>query len=643
MTTRARLLAGCLAGSLALPIHAQTGNGTTGDVDEIIVTGARAPVSISEVGSATTVFTRDDIERRQVRYVTDLLREVPGFSISSSGGAGTQTQVRVRGTEANHVLVLIDGVRANDPASGDEFRWEQLSTANVERIEIVRGPQSSLWGSDAVAGVVHVITNDGRRGGALDSYVETGSFGTTNFGASARIGGEQFMLSGGIERLDTDGTNVSRDGDEEDGADLTTATLGAHFDATDSLAFDLSLRAVDAYTEFDTTDFSTGLPGDSDSATESENQLAALTVILGRPGDRIVHRLSGRYFNSDQRSLAGGSENSSTQSDRLTFAWQADIAMGDNGVSLAVEHEQTDFSQRGEVNFGDPNQDQSIDATSLVAEYRYLAGNRLSWLLSGRFDSNSDFDDSLTGRLALAYQLAPATALKGNIGTAQKNPTFIERFGFFPAQFLGNPDLEPEESLSVDLGLVHEFDGPAVTVEAWLFRQQLDNEINGFVFDPDTSQFTAENESGTSDRNGLEFVARWRMTDRFGMHATYTYTDATEEGADGEDIREIRRPRHAGSVSLDYRSDSERLQLALTADYGGTRLDTFFPPFPEPPATVTLDSFWLVELTAQFRLTPSVSLYARGTNLLDEEYEQVFGYNTPGRAGYVGIRADFGR
>ena len=636
-------LAVVVAASLAFPVDAQSNDSAADGLDEIIVTGARAPVSISDIGNATTVITREDIERREARYVTDMLRTVPGFSVGRSGGPGAQTQVRVRGTEANHVLVLIDGVRANDPASSDEFRWEHLSTANVERIEIVRGPQSSLWGSDAVAAVVHVITRDDGRGGGFHSLLETGSFGTANLSAGGRLDGGRYTLSGGIERLDTDGTNVSRTGDEDDGAELTTATLGARLDATDRLAFDFSLRALEARSEFDATDFATGLPGDSDYVTESSNLIGALTAIVGAPGDRLVHRFRARYFDSSQRNFTGGSEDASTDSDRVTFGYQADMAIGENGVSIAVEHEQTRFSQRGEVSFGDPNQDQQIDVTSLIAEYRYLAGERVSWLLSGRFDSNSDFEDSLTGRLSVAYALTPATSIKGNAGTARKNPTFIERFGFYPGQFVGNPGLEPEESISLDLGIVHEFEAAGLLVEAWMFRQVLENEINGFVFDQDTFLATAENDPGESRRDGIEVAARWRVTDRVGLNASYTYTDANEDGESGRDVREIRRPRHAGSVSADYLSSGERLRLALAADYGGTRLDRFFPPFPEPPRVVTLGNYWLVELTAHFRVTSSVALYARATNLLDEDYEEVYGYNTPGRAGYLGVRADFGR
>ena len=194
--------------------------------------------AVSQVGSATTVITREQIDRRQLRYVTDLLRSVPGFSVAQSGVAGSQTQVRVRGAEANHVLVLIDGIRANDPGSGDEFRWEYLSTGAIERVEIVRGPQSSLWGSDAVAAVVHIITRPGHGNSFANGYAEGGSNSTANVGLNGGTNIGSWQLGGGIEYLDTDGQNISRSGSEKDGSDLTTASLSVGYDASASLAFD---------------------------------------------------------------------------------------------------------------------------------------------------------------------------------------------------------------------------------------------------------------------------------------------------------------------------------------------------------------------------------------------------------------------
>ena len=644
MITRTKFLAVSVAILLAGPGIAQDQAEPSGDIDQIIVTGARTPLTINQVGNAVTVITRDDIEQRESRYIADLLRSVPGFSVSHTGVAGSQTQVRVRGSEANHVLVLVDGVRANDPATGDEFRWEYLTTGDIERVEIVRGPQSSLWGSDAVAAVVHVITRKGSGDPSLAGYAEGGSFDTSNAGLGGTFGGSNWSVSGGIEHLDTGGSNISRTGTEKDGSDVTTASITAQLNATNAVTLDFSVRATDAYSQFDPVDFFvTGLPTDGDVATQSDNLYAQIGVRVETSESRVAHRLSARYFESDNRNLVDGSEDSSSASDRLTLMYQADISLGENILALALEHEQTNFEQRGAIIFGDPNQRQEMDVTSVIADYQGLSHDRFTWLVSARFDDNSDFDDAISGRLSLAYDVSDTTTLRGAVGTGRKNPTFTEMFGFFPGQFIGNPELKPERSTSYDIGIDQELLDGAVFLQATLFRQDLKDEINGFVFDPMTFLSTAENMPGESTRSGVELGAQWRINRLFDLGAMYTYTDSKEQNALGEDVREVRRPRHAAALSLGYRSSSEHWSAALVADYGGTRTDVFFPPFPAPSETVTLDAYWLLDLTVHYKITPSTSLFARGTNLLDEEYEQVYGYQTPGRAGYLGIRVNFGQ
>jgi vitamin B12 transporter len=613
------------------------------DFDQIVVTGSRSPLAASQLGSAVTVITRDDIENRQARYVTDMLRAVPGFAISHTGTTGSQTQVRVRGSEANHVLVLIDGVRANDPATGDEFRWEYLTTSNIERIEVVRGPQSSLWGSDAVAAVVHVITNSGRETSAMNGYVEGGSFSTTNIGLSGILGKESWSLSGGVEQLDTDGTNIARIGPEADGSDLTTLSLAAQFRPSDALTLDASVRATDAYSQFDPVDFFvTGLPTDGDVATDAETLYAKAGLKYGAADSRLTHHVNVKFFDSDNRNLVDGAEDSSTASDRSTISYQADIAFGANILALALEQEKTNFEQSGAIVFGDPNQEQDMDVTSVIADWQGLSHERLTWLLSARFDDNSDFEDAVSGRLSLAYDLSESTVLRGNVGTGLKNPTFTELYGYFPGQFVGNPDLKPESSTSIDIGIDKMLRDGAVVLQLSLFRQDLEDEINGFVFDPVTFLATAENIDGTSKRSGVEVGASWQISDQFDMSASYTYTDSEQEDALGQNNQEVRRPKHAGSLTFGYVSSNQRFSAALSGDYGGTRTDVFFPPWPDPSEIVTLDSYFLLDLTLQYQLGKSTTVFARGTNLLDEDYEHVYGYQTPGIAGYLGLRMNFG-
>lgn len=612
-------------------------------IDTILVTASRLPIREIDAGSATTVITRAEIELRQARYVTELLRSVPGFAVSQVGTTGSQTQVRVRGAEANHVLVLIDGVRANDPASGDEFRWEMLSTGNIERIEIVRGPQSSLWGSDAVGAVVHVITHPAGERSGMNAYAEGGSHDTVNGAVNGTIGGERWSLGASLERLDTGGTNISRNGSEDDGSDLTTVSMSARFRPSDELDFSLGLRSVDAWSQFDPVDFAvTGLPLDGDVATNSDRVYVDAGAALSAMDGRVVHRLDARYLDTDNRNLANGLVNSSTASDRRTFTYQSDIRVGENLLAIALEHERTRFSQRGEAGFSDPNQDQDMSVTSVIADFQGKSIADLSWLLSARYDDNSDFDNAVSGRLSVAYAFGDATTLRANLGTGRKNPTFIERFGFFPQQFLGNPGLKPEESVSYDVGIDKGFFDGALELQLSLFYQDLENEINGFVFDPDTFLFTAGNIDGESMRKGLEAAATLELTDTLRIGGTYTYTDATQGDGSGNDVRELRRPRHSGSFHADYRVLDERANILLAADYGGTSTDEYFPPFPAPSEIVTLDSYWLLNVTAGFDLKSSVNFFLRATNLLDEEYEQVIGYRPPGRSVYAGVRVRYG-
>ncbi len=613
------------------------------DIDQIIVSAARTPLSVRQIGSASTIITRTEIEQRQARYVSDLLRSVPGFSVSHTGVTGSQTQIRVRGAEANHILVLIDGVRANDPATGDEFRWEYLGTGDIERIEVIRGPQSSLWGSDAVAAVVHIITQSGQNASGYNAYAEGGSFGTANVGLNASLVGDQWTLRAGAEHLDTDGSNISRLGSEKDRSDLSTATLAAAYSASDSLSIRFGLRAVDAYSQFDAVDFFiTGLPTDGDVASDTRNFFARAGATLQRQGSRISQQFNVHYFESDNQNLSEGTEDSSSGSDRLSFAYQIDLPVDENVLSLALHHEQTKFRQSGAVVFGDPNQIQKMEVSSAAVEFQGRSLERLTWIVSMRADSNSDFDDALNARVSLAYELSDTTTLRGTVGSGRKNPTFIERFGFFPGQFIGNPLLKPERSTSYDIGLDHSLAGDAVQVQLSLFQQDLTDEINGFVFDNVTFTSTAENRAGKSTRSGVELAARWTLSDSLTIGSNYTYTDAAQQDSPGIEVRELRRPRHAGGLSVNVQTLEQTFAASLNADYGGSRTDIFFAPWPNAPETVTLRQHWLVSVAVQYRLTTAVTAFARGSNLLDEDYEQVFGYRTTGRAGFIGVRASFG-
>ena len=524
------------------------------------------------------------------------------------------------------------------------FAGSILSTGSIERIEVVRGPQSSLWGSDAVAAVVHIITRSGSDSPYASAYAEGGSNTTGNIGLNGGTVAGNWRIGGGIEYLDTAGQNISRSGSEKDGSDLTTASLTAAYDRNRSLQFDIAARFVDAYSQFDPVDFvTTGLPTDADVATDTSQVYLQAGTRLSTLDGRITHGLRAHYFETTNDNSTHGVKESSTASDRLHFAYQADIQAGESRLAVALEHEQTNFEQRGEVIFGDPNQDQAFDITSIIADMQGSAFERLSWFVSARFDDNSDFDDALTGRLSLSYAVGDATTIRASVGSGQKNPTFTERFGFFPGQFVGNPELKPERAISYEMGVDQRLLDNRLFLQLSLFQSDLEDEINGFVFDPVTFLSTADNRAGDSNRNGVEVAANWIVSEQLTVAAAYTYTDSNAEDASGVEVRELRRPRHTGSISTAYRFAAERAEISVTADYSGESSDQFFPPFPDPSEIVTLDDFWLVDMNANFRVSPRTSLFVRATNLLDEDYEQVYGYRTLGRSLFAGVRFGFGR
>ncbi|MEJ2534778.1 MAG: TonB-dependent receptor [Gammaproteobacteria bacterium] len=639
-----------LAGLLSCPGLAVALDGEApAELDDVLITAALEPLSVRDVASSVTVITREQIEQRQVKFLADLLRDVPGFNVSQSGGPGAQTQVRVRGAEANQLLVLIDGVRANDPASSDEFQYAYALTADIERIEIVRGPQSAVWGSDAIGGVINIIRRSDARRSWLAGHAEGGSFDTVDLSVSGGWSGSpDLQLRGAVAHSDTDGINMSRGGGERDGSTNTTADVGLDWNLGDAWRLSLSGQHVTAENDYDGTDFIvTGLPADSDFRTEVErNYLRGEARWEGADSD-WSGSASVNWSDSDNRNFADGAFDSSTAVEVLDLRLRgsyllAGAAGREHRFTAGLDRIDTDFAQRGTAtDFGDPNQDQSYDQTGYALEYVGRLAGGLTWNLSGRYDEFSDFDSIATGRIGASQPLGEDWRLRASWGTGFKTPTFTERYGFFPDQFVGNPDLKPEESRGWEVGVERFWADGAVRLDLAWFDQTLQDEIDGFVFDPETFLFTARNRDTDSRRKGLELVFDASPRNDLTLGASYTYTDATESRSGGVDFREVRRPRHMASFNADWRFAADRGGLNLNVNYTGEQDDLFFDPATFVQEVVRLDAYTVADLAASWKLTDALELVARVTNLTDADYEEVLGYARPGRAYYGGLRGRF--
>ncbi|MDP2323754.1 MAG: TonB-dependent receptor [Gammaproteobacteria bacterium] len=628
--------------------------------DTVVVTASRMPIPLMAAGSSVSVIDREQIEARQATFAVDLLRDVPGFAVSRSGSIGAQTQVRVRGAEANQLLVLIDGIEANDPAGNDEFAFQDLTTWDVERIEVVRGPQSALWGSDALAGVVNIITREPTGEFSAEGFAEMGAFDTGTAGAriAGAIGGIRTGLS--VSRIDANGSNSSRAGGENDGYENTTATLTLAGSPYSKLDLGFVGRYTSTSKQFDGVDFGTGLPADSGDETAVDLGYFRAGGTLKLLDDRWTQSLRAAWTTTDTENRGDFGSAGSTAADKYGVyyqtSWQFTPGAPDspgNALTLAVDHELQDFRQRGAVivldpddpmQDLDPNQDQDQRNTAAVLELVLSPLERTSISVSGRYDDYSEFDNAGSFRATTAWATESTKArLHASFGTGQKAPTFIERFGYFPDQFTGNPDLEPETSTGWEVGVEQPLFDNRASIGATYFHEDLENEIDGFAFNPDTFLFTAANLDGHSKRRGVEVSASASVSGTLRFSGSYTYTDATQpDPASGEDTREIRRPRHVASFNGHWRFPDRKADLNLNLTYIGHQDDLFFevaPPYGTQ--TIDLNSYYLVSLAASYRLTEQAQVYARVENLLDENYEDVYGYNTPGVGAYAGLRLRF--
>ena len=629
---------GLLSLTVAAAAYSQTPNPP---LETIVVTASRTPVALERTGSAVSVLTRSDIDERQTFSLVDVLRDVPGIAVSQSGSLGAQTQLRMRGGEANHILVLIDGVEANDPAIGDEFQFEHLLTDDIERIEIVRGPQSALWGSDAVSGVINIITKTSPKGLKVDGSVEGGSFGTFHAGGRLSFGGDDFGVGIGAGYLDTAGTNISRTGNEKDGYRNDTLDLSGHIDPKPSTRFDFVARQTQTTKQLDAIDPMTGLPTDADRLTDAKQRYLRASASFA-PSASLSQNLKLTYLDTGTRNFADGSPDGDYAADKLGLYYQAHLALPGplgHALTLAVDRKRVGFRQHGAISpFGDPNQTQHLNTAGYVAEYHVSPAKPLNLSAAVRYDASSAFRSATTYRVSVSYlREASRTHLRASAGTGQKAPTFIERFGYFPNVFLGNPNLAPETSKGWDVGIDQPLIRGRLSISATFFDQDLRNEIDGFVFLPSAGQFTARNGAGVSHRKGLELSLAATPTAALRMQASYTYTDSTQPDSARIQRPEIRRPRNTAALDVNY-AFSANVELNVDASYVGPRYDTFFPPYPLTAQRRRLGSYLLLGVAASHRLTPRIEVFARIDNLLDEQYEDVIGYATPGRAVYAGVR-----
>jgi vitamin B12 transporter len=563
---------------------------------DLVVTPSRAVESLGESLASVSVITRDDIETSGAPDLLELLRLQAGVDIVRSGGAGAQTSVFLRGSNSNHVLVLIDGVRASSANTG-AYAWEQLPVNQIERIEIVRGPRGSLYGSDSIGGVIQVFTRS-----QPDPYARAtgGSFGTWALEGGLGYDGQSTRISFNAGYRDVDGFSAQNPNGfshhpDNDGFRTVNANLKGTTDSGYG-RWQYSLLALDTESEFD--------QGESES-----RQYIGSVGFNGHFSPAWDYQLIGGFIRDDLFSDFGFFT-TDFNSRRYELSWQNQYRTDSSGdLSFGLDY----YRENGQSEY---SWDESRHNTGLFASYD-RSFDRIHLQLGGRFDDNSRFGSKFTGQVALGYDIGEAWQLTGSYGSAFRGPNLNEQFSpGFGGLFAGNPDLDPESSTSAELGLRWRHDA-AGTFSAALYRNDVEDLIafNGELFQAiniDQAQL-----------EGLELqYSLTRSAWQLAANATF---QSTENRTTSESL--LRRPDEKASVTLDRRFDGGSW-VGLEWFYSGKRTDF---------GGITLGSYHLLNLRAGWAVTDAWRLELRGENLADENYEPAYGFNSAGRSWFLSL------
>lgn len=607
---------------------------------EIIVTAGRTPIEEGKTGRAVTVITGKQLEQNQVRYVSDALRQVPGFAVSRTGSYGGLTQVRVRGADANQLMVMIDGVEASNPGKG-EFDFGGLLASDIDRIEILRGPQSAFWGAGAAAGVVNIITKGGKRDGfKVSGTTEAGSQNSWLGGVLLQGGAESYDMALSATYKTTKGFNISNVGDEKDGARSLALNGKINIDLSDTAKLDATLRYTKNRTDTD-ADWLSDPRGSLGIYDETTNVLGSVGLTWATLDDALTQKLRFSGNSLEYSSLSPVFSNPEqhsvyeTKGRRYTGSYQASYVF-DTPAFADAHHTVTGGVEWNRETF-ETVKSYERDSYGFVGQYNGEFWDQFYLNLALRHDLNDEFRDATTYSVSAAWAIPDMeTRLHSSIGTGIRNPDFFEQFGIFNgSNFRGNPDLKPEHTLGWDIGVEKSLFDDRLSLDVTYFNNRYRDKI---VTVPDAdipNGKTLGNAQGITRTQGVEIAATLKLLDGLTAGATYTYTSANM--ADNKDL--LRVPRHSGSANVAYTFYEDRARLFGEAVFNGKMEDVAF--IGGASSRVNLSSYTVVNIGGSYKFTDKLEGFARIENLFDKKYQEVYGYNTPGRGAFAGLKASF--
>lgn len=577
--------------------------------DEIVVSATRTENRFEEVGSAVSLISAEDIELRQYPFAADALRDAPGVSIARNGAFGGFASARIRGASSGQSLIVIDGIVVNDasaPQGG--FNFANLDVADIERIEVLRGPQSLLYGADAIGGVISIITK--KAGAGTSVYLEGGSHGTLRGGGTATIGDDDAYGRLTVSGVRTDGISRAASGTEADGYRSIAGSFTGGLVLNENWRTELIARFSDSRAEIDGFPPPSFTLADADETEDTQDFAAAGRLLHDHKG--FNGALTVSYNAIDRVNRDGGVETFGGEGDRLSADYLGAVALSERARIIAgAEAERTSVTVSG------VDEDASAGAVFAMMEVKPLDGLTLS--AGARRDEFSNFDGATTARVAAAWAAPGGFVLRGSWGQGFRAPTLFElnfdQFGTIP-----NPDLRPERANGFDIGVERRFSGEGVdaTLRATYFRTRVEDQID---FDFGGSGYFNIDETRS---RGVEMEGDAEIGDHLAVYVSYSYVDAIDRMTG---LQLLRQPKHSGSAIITV-TPVDKLSISTSLIFNGDENDA---PAPN-------ESFFRADLRAAYAVSDRLELYGRVENLTDTEYQDVSGFAEPGLSAFGGVR-----
>ena len=593
-------------------------------LETLTVTASRVEAPLRQVGSSISVLNQTDIESRGQSTVAELLRTLPSIGVTNSGGLGKQTSLRIRGEEGYRTKILIDGIDISD-TSGTQIQpqIQHLLTTDIEQIEVLRGPQGMMYGADA-GGVINIITKKAEQplqGGVMAEY---GRYNTKQLAGNIRGQIENFDYSLTASDLSTDGFNArtSDSSNEADGYENTTIGLSAGYNINENFRIQATLRDSNAESEFD------GCFGSSGSTNDCISEF-----------EQTSYKADAIYSNKDMEHKLSYSV---SETDRKNFSAKS-VALDTAGELEQVQYLGSyNIEKTGKFVYGVDWEQESIDSTSnderkQVGVYVEWQGNlhdSFYYTAGIRHDDNDDFGEHTSYRATSAYIVDlkdnNILKIKGSYGTGFRAPSLYEiAYNNSPSASapatLGS--LNEEQSEGYDFGVeYHASNG--LFIELVYFNQQVTDAIEF-----DLNSFSGYlQDKGTSKSKGVELSFEMPLPGSFTVYSNYTYNNAKDSSGE----QRSRRPRHSANLGFSHVALNGKLNSSIDARYAANAKNDIFGL-----GLVDLDDYHVVNINIRYALLPELELYARGENILQENYQEVTGYNTAGAAIYGGLRYTF--